>query len=542
MPILGENGLGGEESSDFSGESKGLPGLGRISGKLLAANLLRNGFDLSVDTDLLYLNVSDKKIGINTDAPLVDLDIDSTNPSSRVLANNLSSDNQIKANNFRLNPEGTISNLVGPIYLKPAGPEPLIRLDRMESDSLVFNGNVISTKDGTDINLIPNDGVTGSPGIVSIQGNTEIDGELYVQGNITVDGNLLNNGFIQVGDSILEDTVDIEPSFENDILPYVDNTHDIGSNDERFRTLSTYRANISNSFVAADLTFSQSEISTTQPTLTFDITQNDSEFILSNISNNYLKIKDNTISSLSNNNIILDASGAGGILLISTTNVIGDLTVSGTTEISGDLSKAGNIIVGDNIFDTVTVVPDFTQSIIPGVDNLYDLGRDAGDSSPRRWASIFIPNNTNVTNWFVDNAVINDGTIEIDGTNRTIFAGITDRNLELSPASGIIYIEELQIGSDPNEITNLNTSTPLTFASTDNGYLKFLDTNAVIIPAGDSASRPATPELGDTRWNTDESYLECFDGSVYQVSTGGGAEVTQELMEEFGNLYSLILG
>lgn len=91
-------------------------------------------------------------------------------------------------------------------------------------------------------------------------------------------------------------------------------------------------------------------------------------------------------------------------------------------------------------------------------------------------------------------------------------------------------------------ITNLNASTPVQFAGTGAGYLRFMGTNAVVIPAGDNSTRPGSPELGDTRWNTDEQYLECFDGSVYVIATGGGEEVTEEFMEELGNVYTLILG
>jgi hypothetical protein len=64
----------------------------------------------------------------------------------------------------------------------------------------------------------------------------------------------------------------------------------------------------------------------------------------------------------------------------------------------------------------------------------------------------------------------------------------------------------------------------------------------MIIPAGDDTTRPSSPELGDTRWNTDQGYLECFDGTVYVVSTGGGIEITEEIMEDLGHAYTLMLG
>jgi hypothetical protein len=42
--------------------------LGRISGVMLKDNLERQGIDLSVDDDLLYLDVNNKSIGINSAA------------------------------------------------------------------------------------------------------------------------------------------------------------------------------------------------------------------------------------------------------------------------------------------------------------------------------------------------------------------------------------------------------------------------------------------------------------------------------------------
>src|SRR6056300_1401001 len=52
--------------------------LGRISGPLLKANLERLGVDLAFETDLLYLNVTDSRIGINTNNPQYDLDVNGT--------------------------------------------------------------------------------------------------------------------------------------------------------------------------------------------------------------------------------------------------------------------------------------------------------------------------------------------------------------------------------------------------------------------------------------------------------------------------------
>ena len=49
--------------------------IGRISGPLLKENLLRNGTDLAFETDLLYLDVTNRRIGVKTTSPQYALDI-----------------------------------------------------------------------------------------------------------------------------------------------------------------------------------------------------------------------------------------------------------------------------------------------------------------------------------------------------------------------------------------------------------------------------------------------------------------------------------
>ncbi len=49
--------------------------VGRISGPLLKANLLRNGQNLAFETDLLYLDVVNRRIGVKTNSPQYALDV-----------------------------------------------------------------------------------------------------------------------------------------------------------------------------------------------------------------------------------------------------------------------------------------------------------------------------------------------------------------------------------------------------------------------------------------------------------------------------------
>ncbi len=248
----------------------------------------------------------------------------------------------------------------------------------------------------------------------------------------------------------------------------------------------------------------------------------------------------NTISSISNSNIIFDPNGSGTVEFESDTNITGNLKVTGNINMNGNLKGLGTLTLGDQIFDTVTVNTDFTQSIIPGTDLTYDLGK-----TNKRWAELHSPTWDYITTGLYPGdglrpaSVTISDQITLDGVTNKISAIQSNEDVLLSPDTGIVYIEQTKW--QDSDITNL-LNTPLTLATTGTGYYKIADNSAVLIPAGDSSERQSTPVVGETRWNTDLDYLECFDGTVWSVSTGGGEEITQTVMSDLGNIYTLILG
>ena len=104
--------------------------VGRISGPLLKANLLRNGVDLAFETDLLYLDVNNNRIGVKNTSPDYDLDVTGT-----INATNLQATNQVSVGNLTLQ-NNTISSTLGTIELLPAGNDPVIYHSKIHVDSL----------------------------------------------------------------------------------------------------------------------------------------------------------------------------------------------------------------------------------------------------------------------------------------------------------------------------------------------------------------------------------------------------------------------
>jgi len=250
-----------------------------------------------------------------------------------------------------------------------------------------------------------------------------------------------------------------------------------------------------------------------------------------------IDFKDNIISNYAvNGSIELNPNGTGIIDIYANTTVNGNITVTGNTQINGNLTEATNIIVGDSILDTVIIAPDFTQSIIPGDNITYDLGTNI-----KRWRQVHVHQNLDI-----DSLTFNDVTVglqlEIESGLPSIRTLQSNDDVILNSNTGNIDIERIRFNG--NNITNLD-ATALTLESTGIGYVRFMDNNGLVIPAGTDAQRSASSETGDTRWNTEnplDNYLECFDGTTWNLATGPGGSISSVENYDLANAYILILG
>jgi hypothetical protein len=250
-----------------------------------------------------------------------------------------------------------------------------------------------------------------------------------------------------------------------------------------------------------------------------------------------LDFKDNIIKNYAvNGGVELNPNGTGIVDIYANTTVNGNITVTGNTQINGNLTEATNIIVGDSIIDTVIIAPDFTQSIIPGDNITYDLG-----TTIKRWRQVHVHQNLDI-----GALSFNDVTVglqlEIESGLPSIRTLQSNDDVILNSDTGNINIERIRFNN--NNITHLDT-TAFTLASTGIGYVRFMDTNGMIIPAGPDAERNPAAEEGDTRWNTEDpldNYLECFDGTTWNLSTGPGGSISTVENYDMSNAYILMLG
>jgi hypothetical protein len=256
--------------------------LGRISGPLLKANLIRDGVDLAFETDLLYLKVSSARIGINTNDPVTDLHVNGTTRTTNLIV-----DNQLEIGNITI-VGNTISSDLNILNFLPSGNDPTIYQAKLIVDDIQINGNRISTEiSNSNLEFRPN-----GTGIVDIQSSTQITGNLQVDGNINATGNVVIGGNITIGDE-LTDTIIINASIKSDLIPETDNLYDLGS--PSFRWKAVYVNEIFTDFI---------------------------NVIQLDVGN--LSFTDNRIESTTNQDIVIQATGTGSVK-------IGNFAFSGST-------------------------------------------------------------------------------------------------------------------------------------------------------------------------------------------------------------------
>ena len=201
--------------------------VGRISGPLLKSNLERNGIDLAFrdnlsTTQLLYLDVNNGKIAVNTDSPSKDLDIAGNSKTNTVMSTTASLANFVIENN-------TIDTLSGNVFLSASNS---IILSGLGTNNLRIDDNIISNyNSNSNIVLQPN----GS-------GTTEVYANLNINGNLHSSGNITANGNITFGNTNTDD-ITFNADVNSNLVPSQNNNYNIGSSDKKWQALYTNLVN-----------------------------------------------------------------------------------------------------------------------------------------------------------------------------------------------------------------------------------------------------------------------------------------------------------
>jgi hypothetical protein len=279
--------------------------LGRISGPLLSADLRRNGVNLAVDTDKLYLNVVNKYVGFGTNTPTRTLTAPGNSRFARTnfALSDLIVTTQADIGNFTFNDTDKIQNFTNNnITISPAGGDQLITFNGLGSTGyFAFLNNSLTGTTNTEINISPT-------GKTIVNSSMNIDGSLHAVGNITFDGN------ITLGNDDT-DNITFAADVNSDIIPDVTNTYKLGSSAKKWNNVYAQNLTVTDlySTTATAGTWNQGGLvittnSVSAGTGTLNITISGTGKV--NL-HNKVYIKDNTITH--NNAIVPLEIGATGV-------------------------------------------------------------------------------------------------------------------------------------------------------------------------------------------------------------------------------------
>jgi hypothetical protein len=195
--------------------------LGRISGVMLKDNLERLGIDLTVDTDLLKLDVNNKSISINS----LTTDVDTALfVNSAIKTTGLTIDTRLKIDSIDITTSNnTILSKGGDLKLSAANS---IITDNIRTDDLNFDDNTISsTSSNQSIELRP-DGL----GEVNLSSTLNVTGNLHATGDILIEGTVV---FGDTDDANIEN-VKINAAIGSNLIPNLNEQFSLGSSTNKW--------------------------------------------------------------------------------------------------------------------------------------------------------------------------------------------------------------------------------------------------------------------------------------------------------------------
>lgn len=200
--------------------------IGRISGQLLKDDLARSGKNLAFDTNLLYLDVVQRRIGVNTTTPSHDVQVSGTTRTTNLITDTTATIASITLSG------NTITTTSNTLNLVPNAANAVVVQAKLQVDNLELTSNNINALGGnTSINIRPN-----GTGQTNIYSNVLVNGNLHATGSITADGNLT------LGDGNT-DSITFNADITSDIRPDLNNTYNLGSSTNRWLNLYTKNLN-----------------------------------------------------------------------------------------------------------------------------------------------------------------------------------------------------------------------------------------------------------------------------------------------------------
>ena len=188
-----------------------------------------------------------------------------------------------------------------------------------------------------------------------------------------------------------------------------------------------------------------------------------------------------------------DAATIGGALSVTGAATLSStLAVTGNQTNTGDLTVNGNTTLGNAATDTVTVNADVASSLIPSVDDSYDLGAVGSE-----WRNAYIDGTANIDTASIDTA--NVGTLAVSG-NGTVTGDLTV-NGTLTGSGSIVA----------STADTLTTARTITIAGVTSGAANFDGSSNITITT-------TGVTLGGTSVTSTGAELNILDGATLSTA------------------------
>lgn len=495
--------------------------IARVPGYSLLSNLDRQGIDLQFTTTgntLAYMDFTNFRFGINNTSPTQALD---------VTGNARISGNLLTASNVLAN-IGTISNWYHTLHA-----------NSIISSSLTGVIQTAVQPNITRVGTLSNLTVSGNV----VAGNISVGGGINISGNISVN-NLTANTYTG---NIITANQPFITTLSNISLTSLTASGNISAN-----WLASNSASITNIYGTIQ-TANQPFITNLGNINVTSITIGGNVSITGNTNGGTINanlIYENGFRVLtSNTNVIItgDATSSGNVsnvrLTLANTGVTagtyGAATVVPTIVVDSKgritsasnvtLTKVGNVTVNDT---TLTTTGNIT---LRPSSNIVDVGNS-------RIANVAAPTaNTDAVNLTYLNSALSaaanlltagDSVVRLTDTGTANLSTVLDNTLtSVSTSSATTFYHAVTAG----QLTingNTISSTANIRLDTPSGIVQILGTDAVGLPAGGTGDRPGSALVGYTRFNTDTSAIETWDGNAW--TSPGVQTITSETINPDG--------
>ena len=308
------------------------------------------------------------------------------------------------------------------------------------------------------------------------------------------------------------------------------------------KTLSTIDLIVDNGFTNVNWTISGNTINLVSGPLYIKPDQTNNPTIVSTgvgVAN--INLTSSGFTTVTNGSNIQITPGTGGSITWSkgfVSELLQDGITTSLTTITGNAYVASNLYAngtinlgqGTSTTDTISFTAELSADLVPEVGYSEALG-----SNTLYWDTVYAnytaPANLQLVNLNAAGVRVTANTISsIDNSQDVTFR---------TTGSGAVSFNGVKIFVG-NNIQN-NDVQPFNLVSTSDGYFNFGGTSALVIPVGSTTQR-VTETIGTTRYNTDEQFLEIYNGTNWQNVIGSSPPTTEDVANDLGVIFDIILG